>query len=231
MTVDRFSFKNSIATKLFQMVFLIYFAVTLFLTLIQMTIEYNHVRDEVFRELQSLATAVRPGLAKSLWDVDMSQVRSTINVISKLPIITGIKLEDEKENLIEARGMVFYETAITNKSSDTFYYDFSIIYGPTEKQVGKITLYSSRGVVFDRVEYGFILILVNSFFKTLALWGIFLVVSRFVLGRPLRHLIEVTRQIDLDNLEQFQVNIRRKGRDELKIFPAVRVVFPLMMPI
>ena len=53
--------------------------------------------------------------------------------------------------------------------------------------------------------------------KTLALWFIFLWVSRLLLNRPLSILTQATEKIDLETLENQTIDVRTKGRNELKI--------------
>ncbi|MCP4688922.1 MAG: PAS domain S-box protein, partial [Desulfobacterales bacterium] len=64
---------------------------------------------------------------------------------------------------------------------------------------------------------GYALIVINAVIKTIALWVIFLYVSRFVLRRPLSILTSATKKLNLENLEHFKIDIQSSGQDELKI--------------
>ncbi|MFK7823814.1 MAG: hypothetical protein AB8G05_06650 [Oligoflexales bacterium] len=54
--------------------------------------------------------------------------------------------------------------------------------------VGYTHLYSGSSVVFNRVKYGFFLIILNSVIKTLALWLIFLFFIKKLVSNPLKRL-------------------------------------------
>ena len=69
------------------------------------------------------------------------------------------------------------EQALTGLGSNAlFEHEFPISYqGPAFDQnipLGTVTLYSNDQLVFERLKYGFILILVNSIIKTFMLWFI-----------------------------------------------------------
>lgn len=83
--------------------------------------------------------------------------------------------------------------------------------------VGAATIYSSNKVVFDKVLSGFKLIIINAVIKTLALWFLFLVISRKLLSRPLASLTRAAEQLNLDKLNNLKITIETKGRNELKI--------------
>lgn len=62
-----------------------------------------------------------------------------------------------------------------------------------------------------------LLILLASIIKMAAFWVIVLFVGQRMLNRPLAILTKGARQLNLDNLENFRMDIRTKGRDELKV--------------
>jgi nitrogen-specific signal transduction histidine kinase len=64
---------------------------------------------------------------------------------------------------------------------------------------------------------GFVFILVNSVIKTVALWVLFLAVSRKHLSQPLGELTALTRNINMDKLDKLRVTINTHGRNELKL--------------
>ena len=232
MPIRHLSIKDSILTKLFRVVFAIYFIVTLVVTFIQMWNEYNHTRKDILGELQRVKTSWEPGLATIAWNFDLKALESSLQGLISFPVITGVTIEiqDNRGQIIGYRevglteGNVFINKEIKTSKMAQLYpdsglkYEFDIIYSELNERVGKGTLYSSREIVLDRVKYGFVLILVNAVIKTAALWVIFLVVGRIILGKPLAQLIDLTQQINLDNLEQLKVDFNQKGYNELTIF-------------
>ena len=132
----------------------------------------------------------------STWDVNVTQVRSTIKGMIEIPSIVGVKLRENIEGVeimmgtisiddekTQKRKIIFVneEGEITEQTeglSTLFWYKEELAIG--KHTVGEITIFSSTGIVFKRVQLGFLFIIVNSIIKTAALWMIFLIVGRFI---------------------------------------------------
>ena len=217
--------KNSIASRLFRIVFSIYFLFTFCLTLAQMYTEYIHTKQEIVREMKQLVSAIEPVLSQSIWNFDMVQVNLIIDILNKQAIIDGVIIEDEKGLLkydipqsdLENTNEFGPDLKSKMKHTDKNKFEFEIFSSYGQKMVGNGTLYYSDKAVFQRVRYGFLLIIINSLLKTIALWVIFLIVSRSILARPMKQLIRIIRNINLDNLDQVSIRIKSKGNNELKI--------------
>lgn len=219
---------NSIATKLFRIVFSIYFVITLCLTVSQMLSEYKHVEEEVMKELRTLATTSEPGLARSMWEVEFSQMGPMLSVLAQLPIIEKVKITDDEGNIV-GRNELQTEFEMLQSTAGpllveadpfigrSFKYEFDIVYVPEDVVVGKGTFYSNANVVFERVRYGFVLIFLSAVVKTLALWTIFVLVSRKVLSQPLNRLVASIKGINLDSLKHQKVDLKRRVSDELTL--------------
>ena len=187
--------------------------------------EYNLTKQEIVTEMKQLVSAIEPVLSQSIWNFDMSQVNLIINILNKQPTIDGVIIEDEKgllkydipqSDLINTGDFgMDIKTKMRNINKNKYEFEIFSAYG--QKIVGNGTLYYSDKAVFQRVRYGFLLIIINSLLKTLALWGIFLIVSRSVLAKPMEQLIRIIRNINLDNLDQVSIRIKSKGNNELKI--------------
>ncbi|HEA64701.1 MAG TPA: PAS domain S-box protein, partial [Candidatus Aminicenantes bacterium] len=226
--------KDSIATQLITVVFSIYFLVALTLTLIHMTAEYYDTKDSVIQDLRMLHKTFEPGLAKFVWDFEKGALHAAITGLLNIPIVEGIKVENSSGDEIGMAGTVLnhkgerividqdgniLSTIRETGISELFFEKFSLnfVYEGEKQKVGNITLYSSTDVVFGKVQYGFILIIVNAIIKTVALWIIFLIAGRFLLHRPLSLLTKATEQLNPDNLENFKVDIQTSARNELKV--------------
>ncbi len=226
--------KDSIATQLITVVFSIYFLVALTLTLIHMTAEYYDTKDSVIQDLRMLHKTFEPVLAKFLWDFEKEALQSAITGLSNIPVVEGIKVENSSGDEIGMAGTVLnhkgerividqdgniLSTIRETGISELFFEKFSLnfVYEGEKQKVGNITLYSSNDVVFGKIQYGFILIIVNAIIKTVALWIIFLIAGRFLLHRPLSLLTKATEQLNPDNLENFKVDIQTSAQNELTV--------------
>ncbi len=226
--------KDSIATKLLMAVFAIYFLVTLTVTILHMVAEYYETKRGVTQDLEMFHNTFAPGLALALWNADDVQVHSILKGMMRIPIIVGVKLEDPDRGMVGKFGRIRnaeggivkidqnqkeVDLLKAEQLSELFGVQREIYYQDRNKTVtvGKIAIYSSSAVIFEKVKYGFFFIIFNSIVKTLALWVIFLLVSRKLLSRPLSMLTNATEQLDLDTLERIQLKIPTPGRNELKI--------------
>ncbi len=225
--------KDSIATRLLAVVFGIYFIVTLTVTLAHMLAEYRNTKIQLHDDLIGYQNTFQQGLALGLWNLDPQQVNSIANGMLTLSSIVGVTVFDIDGQSMASQGMIRDEegklvlakdgqnqpvqsqllfSGLISHSFPVIHYDEG---NPNE--VGRAVFYSSEGVVFEKVQYGFLFIIVNSIIKTASLWVIFLIVSRRLLSHPLSLLTTATHQLDLDSLENVRLNLPTHGRNELKI--------------
>ncbi len=225
------SIKNSITTQLLKAVFSIYFVLTVVVTCGHMTQDYLHTKDSVIDELEVIRKTFELSLATAIWDMNFAQLKSVYIGMYTFPSIIGVKILDPNGKSIGMRGEIINKNGkaviIDEKgnqvkkegASKLFWKTYPIIFiDEGEKNiVGEATIYSSTNVVFNRVKLGFIIILANSIIKTLALWFLFLWIARYMLSRPLTRLTNAADQISLDRLDDVHVDVKTKGRNELKV--------------
>lgn len=226
--------QNSIIVKLLKVVFAIYFTITLTSTILHMTAEYNHVKNSVAKELQVYQNIFEPGLASALWDIDESQIRSTLQGMLESPIIVGIILEQVEDtettwvigtipDSYEADNRTTFLASLNDNDdpvvfSQLFSHHFPIAYNSQDNsqwQVGKATLYSSTHIVFEKVQVGFTFIIVNAIIKTIALWFLFLWIGHRFVSHPLRQLAQAVSQFNLHNLKPINIVKKRFHPNEL----------------
>jgi len=195
-----------------------------------MLAEFYSKKEGVNHELIVIGDTFSPGLAKALWDYNLEQLKPTFLGMVKFPAVEGIKLENEWGKLVGASGRITDDEGqvvdiIGNGQEKVlgytglFHHAFPIIHLKKGNPivVGEATIYSSTKVVFDKVKLGFSFIIINAIIKTIALWILFIAVSRKLLSRPLAVLTEATAQINFDKLDNLKIAIGIKGRNELKI--------------
>jgi len=89
---ERIHIRNSIAMQIWKIVFSFYFLVTLILTAIQCTIEYNSNAKQLDQELISLQNLVEPTLAETLWHKNNDQLIVSLKALLNNTSIVGIKI-------------------------------------------------------------------------------------------------------------------------------------------
>ncbi len=233
--------KDSIATRLLRIIFGIYLTIAIIVTVIQLGIEYFNVKKDVIEEVKSLHISFYSSLNEALWKFDGDQLKTLLKGIWENQVIVGVRIDNhQQDGNMEILGWVidveghYHLVGQENKEflhimeGERFFtfieYEFPFTYIDeyhNEYDLGKGIFYSSNQVVFNRIKYGFMLIIINSVVKTLALWIIFLVVVRRFLIHPLVDLTQHVAHIDPENVEHVDFSITTIGRNELKILEEV----------
>ncbi len=214
-------FKNSIAGQLFLVVLLIYVAVSVTVTTAQVAEIYTRAKNDLTRELQILGRSFRGSLAKALWEFDEESLQSSIRGLQEIPGVLGVTVLDV--NTGETHGMRGVDVDGTQVGrvdlSDLIRQEFNIhfdIDGRSEF-VGRATVYSHPDVVIERIKYSVLVVILSEVFKIVAMWVIFLLVSKKMLGQPLATLTAAAERLSKEDLKDFKVNIQAKSRNELKL--------------
>lgn len=203
--------QKTIARQLLRKVFSLYVFVAIAVTALHMVSEYYSAEDSIKSDLALYEKSHNTGIATAVWEVSPDQLAAILHGMMQLPTVIGVKVEtDTRDSIIAAVGVyqdkgIYYHqeneqktvlsgsevTGIFSLSTDIAYDDYGIVY-----DIAHLTLYSNTSFAFDRVQQGYIFILVNSLIKTVALWLIF---SRFVgsmLARPLFQLTDRVRKFN-----------------------------------
>ncbi|OOZ38099.1 hypothetical protein BOW53_16545 [Solemya pervernicosa gill symbiont] len=232
MNLSLFSFKRSIASQLFRVIFGLYVLFTLVVASIQMVIEYQRVHAQLSEELALIPDTYSASLGNALWTFNEKSIRSIMAGIYQLPVVTGVKIDDrdtirgiggiEADGAahIEYSGKGISEIVRSGTFSQPISCEFEIKHTDRNGVVislGKGTIYSSSALIFERVKEGFVLILINSFVKMAVLLIIFIFFVRRILSRPLKELARQTEMITLDNLEPIAIDPLHRNENELTV--------------
>jgi hypothetical protein len=226
MLKDLVPIKDSIATRLLRVVFSFYLILVGVVTGSQIAAEYIHTKNLVLEELEILSQVFFPPLAQALWELNNRQLQSTLDGIVKLPNVVGIEVVNSKGEYLGERGDVLHLSVATpsagsNKNprdvfpSRLFWKTFQISYKreDTTFQVGAVTIYSSHDVIVSKLKFSTTLLIVSAITNIVGFWVLFLLVSRYLLSRPLAELTRATQQLHLDNLESVKINVNTKGNN------------------
>ncbi len=230
-------FRQNIALHLLTTIFSFYFLVAVLVTVVQLYKEYEDTKSKFYKEIQTLPATFNRGIVDSVWTYNKELLQSILLGMHNLPIVVGIKVEsiDHKMDfkigavLNEKNEISYYDSSgkITEQKefglgTDTlFKHEFPMEYtGVAFEQkvpLGQVTLYSNNQLVFDRVKYGFILILINSIIKTIALWFIIYYFIRKYLGQPLEEFTTKIRKQDIHFPQAIDLNIPWTDTNELYV--------------
>jgi PAS domain S-box-containing protein len=229
--------KNSIAARLLKVVFSLYLTFAVCVTLGHMVLEYHYQKESIHKDLENIQKTFEQGLAIDLWDMDQKSLSSTVEGMLNIPVIVGVKIQDNNNLEVAVGGIISQKNGVGNVglhvdliglnhiesnekyNLELFMHRFPIIYSYDKEsnQLGTATIYSSTSVILKRLKSGFLLLIVAAVIKTVALWGIFLWFSNRLLRRPLAALAAATQKVNLDNLDSFNINIGTTGKNELSV--------------
>ncbi|MES2015576.1 MAG: ATP-binding protein [Pseudomonadota bacterium] len=223
------SARHSIAARLLAVTFSIYFVVALLVTLGHMKFEYDQAKQNILADLKVFHNTFQPILSQMVWSINRDALRRTAEGIAAAPAIAGVRVipngidEIAVGTVLTDQGKVANPSASASARLGLFSYEFPIVYklpDGREQVLGRAVLYSSNAIVFQRVKYGFAIIVFNAVLKTLALWLIFYWLSNRILRRPLEDLTAAVRDIDFVHLEPIKVDLGMRGRSELTVLEA-----------
>ena len=202
--------RHSLAVRLLQIVFSIYLGITVLITLAQMLNEYFLEEMSVKENMQVTQTIFEKNLANLVWEFEDAQLLLTAQGILKLPDIVGIEISRDIDDEPSIQlGQIF------NKNKQIIFLESDNIVSPyvslfthsfilkneqkKEKNIGKVILYSSNEVVFDKVKYNFLVIIINSIIKTIILWILFIWAFNKYLTKQLDYFCSTMENVDIDN--------------------------------
>lgn len=229
--------KTTVGLKLLRYVFSAYFIVTFSVTASQMWFEYSGTKSRIYQEITQLHKTHNDGLAKSLWEFNQGQTESIVNGLSNVGILKGVRITGSDYATVAETGDRPNELVKGDKSigetlqplklpgrdalNQLYQVEFPVVYKDldgTIHEVGFGYLYTSEAVFIESVKGGFILLIVNSIIKTLALWLIFLFMTSRIVTRPIDNLIKTIKGIDPHRPEGKELPTRMQSRrDEIGV--------------
>ena len=86
--------KDSVGFKLFQIVFSIYFSLSIIITFIQVLSEYRFAKNDILNELKEIKDSFKEGVIGAMWRESPEQVKTLAKGILRLPAVKGILIQD-----------------------------------------------------------------------------------------------------------------------------------------
>jgi PAS domain S-box-containing protein len=230
-------FKDSIAQRLFVFVFAIYLVISIIITSGQIVENYTRTKNDIYRELQIFAKSFSSGMSKAIWEYDETVLNSSLQGLVEIPGVQGVKvISPSNGKILASIGYIvdnngkgsYISLSAENKNtimknglvSKPFWYEYDNVYRQLDGKVLVIAhtaIYSDTSIVIERIRFSVLVIVLSEIIEIIAMWFLFLLISRRVLGRPLSILTEATVRLAHDDINDFNVDIKSKGRHELKL--------------
>lgn len=224
---------TSISRKLLTRVLSFYFILTVSVTGIQIIAEYFNTKNHINSELLTLEKTISGSLTRAVWELNTQQAIDISEGLIAIPMIKGIIVTDEANNIITQMGETISPEKIKAHINDykkdskgissitegLFGHSFPLIFefsGRTTS-VGRVILLSSDAVIFSRIEVGIYFLIGNAMVKTAFLVFLFTLAFNKLLTSPLHELTEQIRQVDLDDPEASKLHSMNYERNELNI--------------
>ena len=222
---------TSISRKLLTRVLSVYFILTISVTGVQIIAEYFNTKSHINSELLTLQKTISGSLTRAVWELNTQQAVDISEGLIAIPMIKGITVTDEANNVITQLGEVLtlpseasQETysehqSISSLSEGLFGHSFPLIFefsGRTTT-VGTVTLLSSNDVIFSRIEVGIYFLIGNAIVKTTFLVFLFSLAFTKLLTEPLQELTDQMKQLDLHDPEVSKFHSMNNERNELNI--------------
>jgi hypothetical protein len=200
---------GSIVTRLFRVAFGLYIIVAILLNILLVGREYVDTKATIQRELEMYQSVFGAALADALWSMDRDKLDAIAGGIVAVPEITSLRVTDP------ANGHVFVSAfnrdgVITTSREGGFShagqddgdpmampnlpassrYGFDLVYHHEagSSVVGHAEFVSGRRYLLHQIIGRTVLIIAAAVIKEAVLWGIFLIVGRRYLRRPLTAL-------------------------------------------
>lgn len=222
---------TSISRKLLTRVLSVYFILTISVTGVQIIAEYFNTKSHITSELLTLQKTISGSLTRAVWELNTQQAVDISEGLIAIPMIKGITVTDEANNVITQLGEVLSASTLTSQNSfnehisissisdGLFGHSFPLVFefsGRTTT-VGTVTLLSSNDVIFSRIEVGIYFLIGNAIVKTTFLVFLFLLAFAKLLTEPLQELTDQIKQLDLHDPEASKFHIVNNERNELNI--------------
>ncbi|AOT06835.1 hypothetical protein S4054249_02625 [Pseudoalteromonas luteoviolacea] len=205
--------KNSISIRLLSIVLSIYLLLTAVVTCVHLYIDFINTKKESQAVLKASESTFGNILASDLWNLDYTQLDITAQSIINLPHIAGIVLQDDKKFIL-TRGDI-PDRAINTDPQAFYQFPLMMKSGGMENKIGTVKLYADEGYIYDSMQSGIFLLIINALIKTAAIFVLVTIVFRKLLSAPLGKLAFQASNIKADDMKSSHINIAQNPNDEL----------------
>ena len=155
-----------------------YFLVALGIMLFQVLIQFASISRNTESDLRTLAATVCPNFVDAVWELDFPKLSAAASGVRQNAIVSGVQIESSSGEILLRDGPV---PLVADTGADSLFSLDKRIALPLhyngvrgdEQQIGTLVLYSAESVIWDRIKYGLLIVLINSIVATTALGLIF----------------------------------------------------------
>ena len=219
---------KNIGQILFKEIFLGYVLITLILTSYHIYAEYNLAKNSVLKEMKTIEKAFYNGIANSVWHLDEKQINANTQAIKSIQGIVGVSILTNKNEVLSQIGNlslknktytiylyeqnknINYEDNLIQHTFDISHDEFS----PGES-LGTVYIYTSENAIYSIVKNSLISIIFYSIAILIVLWVLFNYFSNKLLTRPLKQIIQATKDLNIKKYKEIELNTNITKKSEL----------------
>jgi two-component system, sensor histidine kinase and response regulator len=184
-----------------------YLLLALSVTGVQMAIQYASVGHDIVDDLASLGRTVEPGVTEAVWQLDTARLAAAARGVRQNAIVTGVRISNEDGEVLMAdadqprAGQGDWLARPYRVEEMALYHAGA---GGARRVIGSLRLYASVGVLWDRIKYGLLTVLLNSLIVSGGLWLIFSWTIRFRLSHNVTAAARTVAQWGFDDAAPFE---------------------------
>lgn len=154
--------------------------------------------------MQHIAQTFSAAIREAVFNLDDVLTQTILTGIKQNAIVVGVSLYDNQGSLLGQSGDIGERKQIEGPFKETFSAQLDLFHQENSMKLASIQLYSNNLAIYERLKYGLILVLINSFLKTLILWVFMIYFLKKYLARPIGELSGEVANIDLDKLQKLE---------------------------
>ncbi|MCP3940461.1 MAG: hypothetical protein GY710_03140 [Desulfobacteraceae bacterium] len=201
--------KSSLAAKQLTYILLFSSIITLFVTLIQLYIEYRADISIVKTQIEQIEKVHLESLTNSLWALDKNQIQIQLNSILSIQAVEYIE--------IRYKGLSLFSVGQFDKSKHTIARDFKMIinHAGKNKNIGTLRVIVSLEGVYSRIVERALVILVTQGMKTFVVSMFILFIIHRLVTRHVIALVNYTKKMDLN--KPYDTILKKEGSSGYRV--------------
>ncbi len=148
------------------------------MTALQLGIQYFAVSSAIADDLATLGRTVEPGAAQALWELDTARLTAVVRGVRQNAIVSGARVSNAAGDEVVGDGDRPRGRADAARPAGDHYKQNQVplYYLARDNQrslIGHLELYANGDVLWKRIKYSFLVVLLNSVLGSACLWLIF----------------------------------------------------------
>ncbi|CAM5782028.1 hybrid sensor histidine kinase/response regulator [Castellaniella caeni] len=197
-----------------------YLLATIGMVAVQLSIQYVSISRAVSGDLASLGRTIAPTVADAVWELDRGQLLKALASVRQNAIISGLRVVSSDGEMLAEHDWPHASADVRQSSlfvsGDAVTVPLRHLAGDGEpRAIGTLDLYTDPSVIWDRIKYGFMVVLLNSLILSGILWLLFVWAIRSRLSKTLAAVAATVKSWRFDGDDAQAMPLSYPYADEL----------------